>query len=142
VRDALATANAVMESIASAARATAALTLLAGALTLAGAIAATQRRRIYDAVVLKVLGARRIDVLRALLVEFGLIGAVVAMIAGTIGTLFASVLVTQYLRVDFVFLPITLAAVIAAATLAVAAFGLLGTWRALGQKPAPLLRNP
>ena len=28
-----------------------------------------------------------------------------------------------------------------AATVAIVALGLAGTWRALGQKPAPLLRN-
>jgi predicted lysophospholipase L1 biosynthesis ABC-type transport system permease subunit len=32
--------------------------------------------------------------------------------------------------------------VIAGASAAVALIGLAGTWRALGQRPAPLLRNP
>ena len=55
-------------------------------LLLAGAILATQRRRTYDAVVLKVLGARRRDVMRALLAEFALTGAAAALIAAIIGT--------------------------------------------------------
>jgi putative ABC transport system permease protein len=38
-------------------------------------------------------------------------------------------------------LPGKLAATIAGAALAVALLGLAGTWRALGQKAAPLLRN-
>jgi putative ABC transport system permease protein len=142
VRDALSAVESMLGSIASAARLTAGVTLLAGALTLAGAVAATQRRRIYDAVVLKVLGARRREILRALLVEFGLIGGVVAVVAALIGTAAAWTLVTRYMRVDFVFLPGTLTAVIAASIVAVVAIGLAGTWRALGHKPAPLLRNP
>ena len=65
VREALAAVEKTMQAIGAAARATASVTLLAGTLTLAGAVAAAQRRRIYDATVLKVLGARRRDVLRA-----------------------------------------------------------------------------
>ncbi|MBL8698703.1 MAG: ABC transporter permease [Alphaproteobacteria bacterium] len=141
VREALATVEGVLGSIARAAQLTASVTLLAGALTLAGAVAATQRRRIYDAVVLKVLGARRIDVLAALVVEFGVIGLAVALIATFVGSIAAWLLVTHYMRVDFTWLPLTAAGVVGAAMAAVIAIGLAGTWRALGQKPAPLLRN-
>jgi putative ABC transport system permease protein len=114
---------------------------MAGALTLAGAIAATQRRRIYDAVVLKVLGARRREILRALLVEFGLIGLAVAGMAAAIGGVASQLLVTGYLAVDFAWLPGTMLGVIAAAVAAVIAIGLAGTWRALGHKPAETLRG-
>ena len=50
IKDALATVDRMLASIAVAARATAALTLAAGILVLTGAVIATQRRRIYDAV--------------------------------------------------------------------------------------------
>ena len=42
-------------------RAVASVTLLSGILVLAGAVAAARRRHLYESVVLKVLGARRID---------------------------------------------------------------------------------
>jgi putative ABC transport system permease protein len=142
IRDALATVERALGSIATAARATASVTLLAGALTLAGAIAATQRRRIRDAVVLKVLGARRRQILEALLLEFALLGLVVAALAALLGSLAARLLVARYLSLDFDWLPGTLLSVIAGASAAVALIGLAGTWRALGQRPAPLLRNP
>ncbi len=142
IRDALAAAERVLGSIATAAQATAAVTLLAGALTLAGAIAATQRRRIHDSVILKVLGARRRQILEALLLEFALVGLVVAALAALLGSLAARMLVGGYLALDFAWLPGTLLAVIAGAAAAVAAIGLAGTWRALGQRPAGLLRNP
>jgi putative ABC transport system permease protein len=142
IRDALATVERALGSIATAARATASVTLLAGALTLAGAIAATQRRRIRDAVVLKVLGARRRQILEALLLEFALLGLVVAALAALLGSLAARLLVARYLSLDFDWLPGTLLSVIAGASAAVALIGLAGTWRALGQRPAALLRNP
>ncbi len=141
IRDALTTVDGMLGAIADAARLTTGVTLLAGALTLAGAVAATQRRRIYDAVVLKVLGARRREILRALLLEFGLIGVVVAAVAALIGSVAAWALVTRYMWIDFTWLPGTLSGVIAGAVVAVVGIGLAGTWRALGHKPAPLLRN-
>ena len=62
-------------------RATAAVTLAAGLLVLAGAVAAGHRRRVYDAVVLKVLGATRRRIMGAFLIEYGLIGLATAMFA-------------------------------------------------------------
>jgi putative ABC transport system permease protein len=110
-------------------------------LVLAGAVAAGHQRRVFDAVVLKVLGATRRTVAQAFLLEYGLLGLVTAAIAAAVGTLAAWLVLTRIMRADFVFLP---GAVIATALLATAitvAFGFAGTWRALGQKAAPLLRN-
>lgn len=141
IKDALATVDRMLANIAVAARATAALTLAAGILVLAGAVIATQRRRIYDAVVLKVLGARRRDVLAAFLIEFGLIGAATSLVATIAGSFAAWFLMGRYLRAEFVFLPRTVIGVAIAATAAIMVLGLAGTWRALSQKAAPLLRN-
>jgi putative ABC transport system permease protein len=131
----------MLGDIAAAARVTAAVTLLAGTLVLAGAVFASQRRRIYDAVVLKVLGARRRDVVAAFLVEFGCVGAAAALVASILGSLAGYLLLNFYMRIEFVFLPGVILATRAGATLVVIALGLTGTWRALGQKAAPLLRH-
>ena len=141
IRDALGAVETMLDGIARAARLTAGVTLLAGALTLAGAIAATQRRRIYDAVILKVLGARRREILRALLVEFGLIGVAVSALAAALGGVAAWILVTRYLKLDFAWLPSTVFTVVAVSTVAVILIGLAGTWRALGHRPAASLRQ-
>ena len=71
VRDALAAVIGIMSHVALAVHAAAAVALLAGILVLGGALAAGQHRRIYDAVVLKVLGATRGHLLRAYLMEYG-----------------------------------------------------------------------
>jgi putative ABC transport system permease protein len=140
VKDALATAAEAFGRIADAARALASLALIAGVLVLAGAIAAGRRARIYDAVVLKVLGATRRNLLGAYIVEYAAIGFSASVIAGALGTLAGWLIVTKIMRADWVFLPGTLAGTAVVCTLAVMAFGFVGTWRALGQKASPILR--
>ena len=77
----------------------------------------------------------------AFLIEFGLIGLAAAVVASAIGTVCAYVLWGIYLRVPFVFLPQAVLAIAVFAVLLVGGLGLAGTWRALGQKSAPVLRN-
>ncbi|MFM8800351.1 MAG: FtsX-like permease family protein, partial [Tagaea sp.] len=141
VKRALAAAQETVHGIAAAARVTAAITLIAGVLVLAGAIVATHRRRVYDAVVLKALGATRRDVMRAFLAEFALLGGAAASVAAVVGTVGAWAIVGEYMRVEFVPLPGTIVGTVLGAAAVVMLLGLAGTWRARGQKAAPLLRN-
>lgn len=141
VKEALESFAQVLRSIATAVTATAGVTVIAGVLVLAGAIAAGHHRRIYDSVVLKVLGATRRRVGASFLMEYGLIGASTAAIAALIGTLAAYIVMTQVMESDFVFLAGPVLITAAGATAITLAFGFLGTWRALAQKAAPLLRN-
>lgn len=141
VKEALETVNQLLGQIGGAVRLTAAVSLLAGVLVLAGAIAAGHRRRVYDAVVLKVLGATRADMLRAFLVEYGLLGLLAAGLSAAIGTLVAWSVLTQVMELPWSFIPSAVAIVVLLAGSITLAFGFLGTWRALSQKPAPLLRN-
>ena len=141
VRDALDTVNAVFEDIANAIRSTAAVTLIAGTLVLAGAVAAGHRRRVYDAVVLKVLGATRWAVLRAFLMEYGLLGVLTALMAAVLGTITAWAVLTFIMGVDWVFLGTPVVVVATLCTVITLTLGFVGTWTALGQKAAPLLRN-
>ena len=121
---------------------TGAVTLIAGTVVLAGAVAAGHRRRVYDSVVLKVLGATRAIITRAFLVEFGLLGLATAAIAAAIGTVAAFVVVTFVMQLDWAFLPETVAMTVAISLAITLALGFIGTWRALGQKAAPILRHP
>ncbi|MEM6901751.1 MAG: FtsX-like permease family protein [Pseudomonadota bacterium] len=141
VADAIDTVNTVLGNIAMAVRITAAVTLVAGTLVLAGAIAAGHRRRIYDAVVLKVLGATRWTVLRAFLTEYGVLGISTALIAGLAGTITAYLVLTGTMGMEWTFLPMAVINTVLIASLITIGLGFLGTWHALGQKPAPLLRN-
>jgi putative ABC transport system permease protein len=141
VKEALATVEGLVTTMTTAITAIALVALAAGVAVLAGAIIADRRRRIYDAVVLKVLGATRRDVLLGLVLEYGLMGLVTAAIALVLGSLAAYGFVRWGLEGDFNLLP-GVALVTAAAGAAIAILvGLIGTWRALGQKPAALLRD-
>jgi len=145
VKAALEALTDILNRVATALDAAAAVTLIAGLLVLASAVAAGQERRIYDAVVLKVLGATRRDVLTAYAVEFGLVGLATALVAAVLGSLAAYGVLGRVMRADWVLTPGThLLALIPALLPALAATlvaGAVGSVLALRRKPAPLLRN-
>ena len=141
VREALAAIERIVAAIGMAIRLAALVTLVAGALVLGGAVAADYRRRVYEAVVLKVLGATRRTIAAAFLVEYGLMGLVSVMIAAALGTLVAYLLVTGPLDADWSFAPAPLAVVLAAAIALAMVLGFAGTWRVLGAAAAPQLRH-
>jgi len=141
VREALAAVARVVRTIGAAIRLVALVTLAAGILVLGGAVAAGHRRRVYDAVVLKVLGATRGALAMAFLIEHGLVGLATALVAAGLGTLAAYALVTGPLKSEWVFLPGPLLAITGIAIVLTLVLGFAGTWRALGAKPAAYLRN-
>ena len=141
VADVLAVVGDMLGQIAIALAATGSLTLAAGALVLAGAVAAGQRRRIREAVILKTLGASRRQIRTAWLVEFGLLGGVAGLLAASVGSLASWAVVHFVMGADFIFLPGTLVAVMAGCIGLMLGFGYAGTEAALRAKVAPLLRN-
>ena len=141
VRDGLEAVARVIATIGAALRLVALITLAAGILVLGGAVAAGHRRRVYDAVVLKVLGATRGAIAAAFLIEHGLLGLVAALVAAGLGTLAAYGLVTGPMHSEWIFLPMPLAAILGLAIALTLAFGFASTWRALGARPAAYLRN-
>ncbi|MFO0170157.1 MAG: ABC transporter permease [Alphaproteobacteria bacterium] len=141
VRDALDQVVGLLEKIGFALSAVAGITLLAGLLVLAGAVAAGQRRRIRDAVVLKTIGATRGQIRASFLVEFGLLGLTAGLLAAAAGTAAAWGVVRFVMRADWVFLPGTLAITVLACMAITLGFGYVGTAFALRAKAAPLLRN-
>ncbi len=140
VREALESINNLVADLALAVRGTSAVTLVAGVLVLAGAMAAGHRQRVYDASVLKVLGATRRRVLSVYLLEYGLVGFATAVFASLAGTLSAWLVITQVMQAPWVFLPGTVGAVILAATVVTIVLGLLGTYRSLSVPAAGVLR--
>lgn len=141
VREALEAVNSILQKIGAAVRGIAVVTLAAGILALAGAVAAGHERRVYDAVVLKVLGARRRDVLKAFLAEYGLLGLATGILAVAIGVPVAAAVLTRLMQIDFTFLPAEPLATVALGVAACLAFGFAGTWLALGEKASARLRN-
>jgi putative ABC transport system permease protein len=141
VEDVLSAIAALLNQIAAALTATGALTLLAGTFVLVGAIAASQRRRVREAVILRTLGATRSQIRAAWFTEFGILGVVAGLIAAIVGSA-ASFAVAHYLmHTDWIFLPLTLIYTLAGALALMLLFGYAGTAAALRARPAQLLRN-
>ena len=141
VEDVLVAVAALLDQAAAALTATGSVTLLAGVLVLVGAVAAGQRTRIREAVILKTLGATRRQIRAAWLVEFGALGLAAGLIAALVGTLASFGVVRYIMHTDWVFLPGTLAVVLAASLAMMLGFGYAGTAAALRAKAAPMLRN-
>ncbi len=141
VREAVKMLQDVLATLSVAVRITAAVAIVAGALVLAGAIAAGHSRRIYESVVLKVLGATRANVLGAFVFEYCLLGLATGAIAVGVGTLAAWAVVDRVMKIGWEMnYPLALGVVVACMAVTLTA-GFAGTWRALGAKAAPLLRN-
>jgi putative ABC transport system permease protein len=141
VKDALQAIGALIGNLLLAIRGASAITLLAAALVLGGALAAGHRHRVYDAVILKTLGATRGRLLTAYTIEYLLLGVATAAFGVLSGLVTSWLIVTELMHLRFMWLPWPALAAAAAAVVVTLVLGLLGTYRALGQKPAPVLRN-
>jgi len=141
VRDALEAVSNLVGQLAIAIRGASSVAVAASVLVLAGALAAGHRARLYDAVVLKTLGATRSRLLGAYALEYGALGLATAIFGVIAGGLAAWVIVTRIMQLEFVFV---WQGALGAAVLAVVvtiSLGLFGTWRILSHKPASYLRN-
>ncbi len=141
VKDALETVDHLIGNLLLGLRSASAVTLIAAALVLGGALAASQRFRIYDAIVLKTLGATRGRLIAAYALEYLLIGLATVLFGVAAGSLAAALVVTRVMEVPFVFVAVQAAGAAGAALLITVALGLAGTLTALNRKPAAVLRN-
>jgi putative ABC transport system permease protein len=117
-----------------------ALVLLSGGLILVGAVSMTKFRRVYEAAILKTLGASGRLIAMMLLLEYGVLGA----IAGTVGAVGAIALswgVARYaLELPWQATPLITVTGIVATTVFVAAIGVLASIDVLRHKPLATLR--
>jgi putative ABC transport system permease protein len=141
VKEAMELFEKLLGQISTAIRAASGVTLAAGLIVLAGAIAAGHRRRVRESVILKVLGATRKQVLKIQAIEFVLLGTATGIVAAIAGSTAAWGIITFVMQGDFTVLPIRLAIVIIGAISLTAGFGLYGAHRALRRKPAAELRE-
>jgi putative ABC transport system permease protein len=141
VKDALDAANDLVAKLTLAIRAASGIAVAASLLVLAGALAAGQRARLYDAMILKTLGATRTRIIGAYALEYGLTGMIAASFGVLAGMGAAWAVTTRAMNIDFAF-SASSAILIALATVAIAVvFGLAGTLRILSKKPASYLRS-
>ena len=141
VKDAIDIVDRLVGQLATAIRAAAAVALVASVLVLSGALAAGNRARTHDAVILKTLGGTRGLLIRAFSYEYMILGAATAVFALVAGGGAAWYVVSRIMNLPSTFLPDVALATLLAALFLTVGIGLIGTWRVLGQKAAPVLRE-
>ncbi|MBI1966193.1 MAG: ABC transporter permease [Betaproteobacteria bacterium] len=116
-------------------------TLLAGLVVLYAAIASTQDERLYQATIMRTLGASRAQINRAHLAEFAAIGAMAGFVAAAGATGLGWFLSSRFLHLDYAPDPAVWLIGIAGGALGIAAAGYLGTRRVLTTPPLGVLRR-
>jgi putative ABC transport system permease protein len=141
VREVMESVGSVVTNLTLAIRGASAVTLISAILVLGGALAAGHRHRVYDAVILKTLGATRAQLLGAYVLEYMMIGLATAVFGMISGSVAAWLIVTRLMTLSFIWQAGSAAIVVLAALIITVGLGLAGTLVALNQKPAPVLRN-
>lgn len=121
--------------------AAASVAVLAGLAVLLGAIAAARAQRMYDTVVLRVLGASRRQVLLLALAEYGALALMLAGVALALGLGAAWYVVTQMFEFDWLPAWGTVGAVLGAGLALIIAFAVAGALPLLRARPAQVLRS-
>ena len=134
-------ARELLNQVSTAILAAASVAVLAGIAVLLGAIAAARASRLYDNVILRVLGASRKQLLLLQLAEYGLLALLLAGVALVLGSAIGWLVIVQLF--DFVWLPNwpQVLAVLGAGLGMTVAFALAGSLPLLRAKPAQALRE-
>lgn len=132
----------ILYYVAQALSVTVGVSLAAGILVLIGALSAMLENRLYDTAILKSVGARKEDILKAFMAEWILLAIATGAIAVMIGT-FGAWLISWRFPSDagFRIMPLTALATVVACVVVIGLIGYLGNRRIFALKPARLLRN-
>jgi len=141
VKDAIAQVSALLQQLSAGVSAASLVTILAGLLVLSGAIATSQRARLFDATVLKVLGATRGRIAIIYALEYGLLGIVSGLLSIGIGTGAAWTISRTVFDLPFTFDFGAAGLTVVGGGVATLALGLGGSWQTLAAKPNQQLRE-
>ena len=140
VREQLEAATDLFDRLALAVRGAAAIAALAGLLVLTGAIAARARARTREAAILKVLGASRLQILSAYVLEYGAVGVIAGLAGVGLGYAAAWPVVVKVFEAKWSVDWTGVGVLVGGAALAAGFGGLLAAFQALSKRPAPALR--
>ncbi|MEZ5777622.1 MAG: FtsX-like permease family protein [Paracoccaceae bacterium] len=140
VKDAIDRVSEALGAIARATAIAAGVTLLTGVVVLIGAAAAGERARLFEAAILKTLGATRGTVLRSFALRSALMGAAAGIVAVAFGGAAGWAVMTFVMEGEFRFEPVSAISIVAGGALATLVAGLLFALRPLAARPAQVLR--
>jgi len=115
--------------------------LAAGLIVLFAAISATHDERMFDAAIMRTLGASSRQMIAAHATEFAAIGALAGLLAAIGASALGWVLATRVLNVSYTFNPWIWLIGFSGGTIGVLVAGLAGTRRALSASPMSLFRE-
>lgn len=141
VRDAIAQVTEALSALAAATAWAAGATLVTGFMVLIGAAAAGERSRVFEAAVLKTLGATRGRILASFALRAAIMGAAAGGVAIAGGGLAGWGVTTFVMETDFRFEPVSAVAIVAGGVLATLLAGLAFALRPLAARPAQVLRS-
>lgn len=141
VRDVVSQVTSLLTQMSQAIAAAASIAILAGIAVLIGAIAASRERRVYDSVILKLLGATRGQILGAQGLEYALLAAILALLALGLGLVAAHYVVVELFDFRFAPDPLVVGATLVGGAGLAFLIGIAGSWPLLSAKPAQALRS-
>ncbi|MBD3764040.1 MAG: FtsX-like permease family protein, partial [Rhodobacterales bacterium] len=141
VREAIDRVAEALTAIAQATAWAAGAVLVTGFVVLIGAAAAGEGARLYEAAVMKTLGATRGQILASFALRAGLAGAAAAGVAIVAGAAAGWAVMTFVMEGDYSFEPVSALAIVLGGVLATLAAGLAFAWRPLAARPARVLRD-
>ena len=141
VKEVVETVAGMLGQLSVAVRAAASVAILAGIAVLVGALAASRRARVYDSVMLKLLGATRARILAAQALEFATLAIIVSLIAFGLSAASGWYVVVHVLELEWAPDWSIVALTLAAGALVTLILGLLGALPALAARPARALRT-
>jgi putative ABC transport system permease protein len=141
VRDILERVATVLEHIAVAIRVIALFSIGAGLIVMAGALAASRYQRLHESMILRTLGATRQAVARAFAVEYACLGIAAGLGGSLLAALLTWIVLRFVLEIPWSPEPATLALGVVVTTAVAMAVGFGATFRLLGKKPLPVLRQ-
>lgn len=141
VRDAVNRIADILGGMASAITYGALASLVTGFFVLIGAAAAGLKARVFEASVLKVLGAQRLLILRSFALRAVILGAAAGLVAVLAGGLAGWAVMRFVMEADFHFEPVSALLIVGGGILATLLAGLAFAWPALALRPSGVLRG-
>jgi putative ABC transport system permease protein len=140
VADAVSLVTDALSALAAATSWGAGATLLTGFVVLIGAAAAGERGRVFEAAVLKTVGATRGTILLSFALRSAMLGAAAGLVAIAGGILAGWGIMRFVMEAPYAFEPVSAAVIILGGALATLLAGLAFAWRPLAARPARVLR--
>jgi putative ABC transport system permease protein len=121
--------------------AAASIAILAGIAVLVGAIAAARQSRIYDSVIMKMLGSSRGQILGAQALEYGILALVLGLLSLGLGMAAGWYVIVQIFDFSFSPDPLILAITLIGGAGITFILGIVGSLPILAARPAEALRS-